>query len=1412
MSWLTTAMATLTRRNSPQTEEPAIYDWTRYWCARDGTIALSDGGFLVQPGGELFESAQDVVPFSSIATKRCLVLLGEPGVGKSVASHDEYTTATATMDPRAHHRVDLRGYSEFELRTKLFEADFFKTWVAGDNQLLLYLDSLDECLDRVDHVAELLRDELASLPHTRLTLWIVSRTADWPTELEEHLRSWWGADDVSIVELAPLTRRNAADAANASGLDSEAFMRQVDDMDIGPLASKPLTLQMLLNIYRSAGSLPESQADVYRKGCLLLCDEPEQQRRRRQRGRPSAEQRLAIAERIAAATILANKRAIWTAPDRGDVPVEDALPGELTGGVEGVGERAFEVDEALVRDTITTGLFTARGPHEMGWAHLAYGEFLAGSRLADPSIPLATIKALIAHPADPSSLTPQLRGLVAWLAGMRHDVREWVVKSEPRVLLRSDASTARADDRTALVNALFAEAASAPARIFSFGIRPLLRRLANPRLAEQLREVLLDKGRSSEERTLACDIAEVNAVVELHDTLISIALDGDEPQDLRVDAARAVALTGSSETNTLLKPLVEGSVGDPTNDLVGWALRALWPEALDPEELFSMLVPYGEKTHFGAYWMFVTQELVAELPASHLTTALAWTRTSALDLPTIDPLHHLVCQIFEKAWGAVAGDEEVADAFAEAALARLEQHAELCQNRHDSKLETLVETGGTERRTVAEKIVSLIVERHGNLIASANRLAYAAPRLVRAEDLPWLAGRMEHADEDEQRVIVQLMYSAFDPLVDGCLLAAVQASDHYPLARERFRGLLGPIDIGSEEAATLRTSYDESQAWKKEARARRPPVRETAAELLQKFEAGDWDAWWRFNGIVSAPAEGSSPIGLGEPDLTVTPGWGVLDDNTRALAVVTARKYLEAGGCAPEEWLGKDVFYWPAFAGYAALRLLLDHDLAALEALEGRTWQRWAAIVVAAHGEHTTEGHERQKILIQAAFRGAPEEVASTLLRLVKDEDKKHGDVFVLDRMPLLSGQRLENELFGLVETSEVGPTGTKRILSYLATVAPARMRALAYSLIEARGADRDTAVGAATALLITQPDATLDSMMDLFESDTEFATAVMAPVASAVHWKARAFTQNLSEQQLARLFRWLEANVTPVAETGEVRARGPADFMADLLNNVLKELSQRGSLDAVVVLQALRDEFPQHEALAWLVEEAAETMRRTTWVPPSPPEIVTVLTAPRKRLVQSAQDLLEVVMESLERLQVRLQGETPLSQFLWNFGDRVRPKDEEAFSDLVKDHLQSDLQGRGIIAAREVEIRRGRGGARGEETDIHVSAVRLPDRGRGISDSVRLIIETKGNWHPELLTAMKTQLADRYLADNDCRHGLYLAGWFNCAQWDDADPGRKRAMRYNLPELRAKLDDQAAALSIGGLAIRAVVLDTHLR
>jgi hypothetical protein len=194
----------------------------------------------------------------------------------------------------------------------------------------------------------------------------------------------------------------------------------------------------------------------------------------------------------------------------------------------------------------------------------------------------------------------------------------------------------------------------------------------------------------------------------------------------------------------------------------------------------------------------------------------------------------------------------------------------------------------------------------------------------------------------------------------------------------------------------------------------------------------------------------------------------------------------------------------------------------------------------------------------------------------------------------------------------------------------------------------------------------------------------------------------------------------------------------------------------------------------------------------------------------------MEIVIESLRRFERRLQGETPMSFILWDKqpGGGYRPKEEERISDALKTHLEEDLRGKGIIANREVMIRSGTGAQRGERTDVHIDAVTNGSQG-GVYDRLTVIVEVKGSWNREVREAMRSQLRDRYLRDNACRHGLYVVGWFLCDQWDDDDYRKAHTLRLLPSSIHATqrfLEAQAADLSCGGTSLAGLVINAALR
>jgi hypothetical protein len=145
--------------------------------------------------------------------------------------------------------------------------------------------------------------------------------------------------------------------------------------------------------------------------------------------------------------------------------------------------------------------------------------------------------------------------------------------------------------------------------------------------------------------------------------------------------------------------------------------------------------------------------------------------------------------------------------------------------------------------------------------------------------------------------------------------------------------------------------------------------------------------------------------------------------------------------------------------------------------------------------------------------------------------------------------------------------------------------------------------------------------------------------------------------------------------------------------------------------------------------------------------------------------------------------------------------------SDYVAGHLDEDLRQRALIVNREVQIRRGGGRGSGQSTDIHVDTV-VPGATSGTYERIYVIVEVKGSWHQELLSAMQTQLRDRYLKDNRCRNGIYLVGWFAGPSWDSTDYRKPKHTSMTLDEARQFFMKQAVDLSAAGYVISSFVLD----
>ncbi|MEY9912830.1 hypothetical protein ABIA35_009097 [Catenulispora sp. MAP12-49] len=202
----------------------------------------------------------------------------------------------------------------------------------------------------------------------------------------------------------------------------------------------------------------------------------------------------------------------------------------------------------------------------------------------------------------------------------------------------------------------------------------------------------------------------------------------------------------------------------------------------------------------------------------------------------------------------------------------------------------------------------------------------------------------------------------------------------------------------------------------------------------------------------------------------------------------------------------------------------------------------------------------------------------------------------------------------------------------------------------------------------------------------------------------------------------------------------------------------------------------------------------------------------PRHRIVDSSAQLLSVVVEALEAFHAELHGDIPLVSSLWDQTGTGRatfkPKNEAKLSDEIARWLRHSLADSGIVVNREVQVRRLRESAQSEAADIVVQATAT---GRH-ENTATVIIEVKGGWNRETLTAMRSQLTERYLAAHPDAAGLYLVGWYLCPEWDPEDRRRRTAHKTlgSIGSLRSELSSQAREIK-ERCPIHSQVLDLRL-
>jgi len=1403
------------------------YDWKRFWYPKGGTCKLDFAGYLDDPESSYAHITHpEVVQFESIGETPCLILLGEPGSGKSTAMDQTFEETRRQGKPAL--KFGLRGYdSSSELNNEIFGNSEFQDWLNGTYHLDLFLDSLDEGLLSLSVLSDTLSRKLKNFPCERLNLRLTCRTADWRGTLEENLRQIWGKDDVGVYEIAPLRRVDVEKAAEENHLDSEAFLREIQAREAVPLAIQPITLKFLLKVYQEDKQFPSTRKELYYKGCRNFCDENNQYRREAgEKGKLDVDKRMMIAGRIAAVIIFANQVAIWTGS--GEAPSKNYIAIQELCGIETLNKREFSITETSIQEVLKiTSLFSSYGDgyNSFCFTHQTYAEFLAAWYLAQHPMTLAQRMSLLQHPADPDKkLVPQLHEVAAWLASLVPDVFRKIVETDPDVMLHSDIATADQEGCAALVESLLR--LHNEEKLLYEPRSWLYQRLKDKDLVAQVQPYISDTAKSVDARYVAIDIVRACQLEVLQRDLANVATTPSQPYWVRVNAAHTVSEIGDIETKKILKPLALGEAGDDTdNELKGYGLQSTYPSHMTAKEVFDVLTQPDGTSFGGTYQNFVAKNFAEHLQVADLPLALAWVEAQQPRRELRYPFSELSDAIMFLAWEHLESPG-VLEAFARIAFTRCSNYQQITSDKKEPSFESLLLNNAGKRRLLLEALVDMIPPSSES--EPIWLLGYRT-QIILQEDFLWMIEQLQSSQsEHTQKIWAQLVQRIFrNPECSSDKVNTIlSVSGTNEVLHEVFKSWIESIGLGSPEAKKIRDSYLEEQEWlNRDNNQLEPPLADRITACLNEFEAGNLNAWWSLNmEMTLMPNSKYYDDVCRQPDITALNGWQAADLLTRSRIVDAAEKFVVNWQREIQDLLGlcnSDV------AGYKALRLLLHERHRSILNLGVETWKMWAPVLITTYWMSNDSRYVEPHLeLNKLAYSNAPAELINTLIAQIDKENERNGNVFITRSIKNFWDERIAAALLKKLEDPALKPESVGQLLEVLLAHKVFAAKSLAEAFIPSpppsEGEQRSKAIFAARALIFNAEDAGWSVIWSAIQQDPEFGRKVLESVsyfareAGSVEWR-------LSENQVLELYRWL-ARQYPKVERPK-RQKDSDDFSVEdyevkpeesanrWQSAILQHLKERGTPQSCEALQQIAHEFPDMaEKLKRILLEAQLITRRRTWLAPTPQEVLKVTSNQNVRLVNGADQLLDVVIESLDRLSQKLQGQTPSAFLLW---DQIvsRPKDEQALSDYIKLHLEDDLKQKGIIAKREVEIRRRHGdkavAALGERVDLQVDAfVRLPSG--EIQDCVSVIIEVKGCWNKDLNVAMQTQLVERYLKDNRCQHGLYLIGWFNCNQWDNKDS--RKPPKLSIKEARQKFETQAADLSKQGVKVKAVVLNTALR
>jgi hypothetical protein len=623
---------------------------------------------------------------------------------------------------------------------------------------------------------------------------------------------------------------------------------------------------------------------------------------------------------------------------------------------------------------------------------------------------------------------------------------------------------------------------------------------------------------------------------------------------------------------------------------------------------------------------------------------------------------------------------------------------------------------------------------------------------------------------------------------------------------------LRPWRLDEERAIQAKAQHAERLAWEQRAQDRKKPQLDTkqvwqeAYLGLAKRTADSW-AVAAHNLFFGRDRALDTSSDFKHHDLETSPGWRHFGPPEHAEIREAARHFLLNQPGDPYLRNGQ----LTDFAIYAFRALFLLRDEVENRAdLKAAVRRHWAPVLMV----DCYETHEGLATTVPMAYRLAPTLAYARIDEALRSHLKSKSYVFELRHFTACWNYRLTKRLLAFCQRRRLPGDFAESVFSFLCDVdRPAALTFGLQQFREPRLPKKDrTRIGALVfeqGLFEVWPE-----IWPILKSRPALMRSIVLTVGhhrGGERWP----TSANDASKLAQLFLFVRKLFPPSEDEptpGGAYTPTPRMLAAQFRNELPRWLAAIGTEEACKHLEQIAARLPADERIwiRWVLRDGIISMRRKAWTAPTTSVVTTMMANAESRLLRAEDDLLNLVAESLARLEDHLQrrSNSPVDEY-WTqrkIGKKkvFAPIAEVPAAKKIAAWLEHDLEKRkGITIQREVSVQWN------QRTDLEVRAVAIAE---GTAVPLEITVEVKGCWHREVLTGLEAQLRKGYLKKSGRTHGVYLVLWTKCPAWSDPTDSRcNRLPARTLPQARAALT-HLAGQNESGYRIKPVLLDLTLQ